>query len=163
MDLLEFQGSWNSSPCRGHDSFARQVSRFPGNCWNTHRHTNTHGSFLKDFTQSKKNEFQGVLFQNKWCLNIYFSFGRYIYRKRLLTGTLPVNNSLLTGIVPVNNSLLTYLNDPLVSNTSKLKGKTWSCNPSCSNQQHFDIRFTVVPKSLVWATPSLAERKIKLL
>ena len=28
-------------------------------------------------------------------------------RKRLLTGTLPVNNSLLTGTVPVNNSLLT--------------------------------------------------------
>ena len=26
---------------------------------------------------------------------------------RLLTGTLPVNNSLLTGTVPVNNSLLT--------------------------------------------------------
>ena len=28
-------------------------------------------------------------------------------RKRLLTGTLPVNNSLLTGTVPVNYSLLT--------------------------------------------------------
>ena len=28
-------------------------------------------------------------------------------RKRLLTGTVPVNNFLLTGTVPVNNSLLT--------------------------------------------------------
>ena len=35
---------------------------------------------------------------------IYRSF--YIFfGKRLLTGTVPVNNSLLTGTVPVNNSL----------------------------------------------------------
>ena len=54
------------------------------------------------------------------CLRVRHEFtnSNFFLRKRLLTGTLPVNNSfltrivpakksLLTGTVPVNNSLLT--------------------------------------------------------
>ena len=40
---------------------------------------------------------------------VYYQF-QFIcieFRKRLLTGTLPVNDSLLTGTVPVNTFLLT--------------------------------------------------------
>ena len=43
--------------------------------------------------------------------------------KRLLTGTVPVNNSLLTGTVPVNNFLLTGtvpVNNSLLTGTGSL-------------------------------------------
>ena len=45
------------------------------------------------------------------------------YRERLLTGTIPVNNSLLTGNVRVNNFLLTGtvpVNKSLLTGTESL-------------------------------------------
>ena len=55
-----------------------------------------------------------------------FSYGlegiSLYFRKRLLTRTLPVNNSLLTGTVLVNNSLLTrttLVNNSLLTATTK--------------------------------------------
>ena len=47
------------------------------------------------------------------CIRVAHNFSKMgkeihdFFKKRLLTGTLPVNNSLLTGTVLVNNSLLT--------------------------------------------------------
>ena len=44
-------------------------------------------------------------------------------RMKLLTGTVPVNNSLLTGTVPVNNFLLTGtvpVNNSLLTGTGSL-------------------------------------------
>ena len=54
-----------------------------------------------------------VKFKVKWLkLMLMLKFVKYRKKsnflwKRLLTGTVPVNNSLLTGTVPVNNFLLT--------------------------------------------------------
>ena len=51
------------------------------------------GQFYQDF-----GEIHASLSTKGWHLK---------FKKRLLTGTIPVNNSLLTGTVPVNNFLLT--------------------------------------------------------
>ena len=57
-------------------------------------------------TKNKKNEEAEEKLNNPGT-NFFILIYMHIYRKRLLTGTLPVNNSLLTGTLPVNNSLLT--------------------------------------------------------
>ena len=71
-------------------------------------HTNAINNLLMELTAKNvkiltlKFFFQAQLSSLKPQLKLSFSF-----RKRLLTGTLLVNNSLLTGTVPANKSLST--------------------------------------------------------
>ena len=66
-------------------------------------------SQLPHFTEVQIVKINMILINEKIVQTLYHCqhliIGYYHYRRKLLTGTLPVNYSLLTRTVPVNNSL----------------------------------------------------------